>query len=98
MPRLRFESTIPVFEKAKTVHALGAHIRTSLARESDSARVPMSQTRSCVGRQAHTCVVKLMRARLLAEPDSQARLVRVLAALDRAATVIGSPATLPSLY
>jgi hypothetical protein len=28
----------------------GAHTLTGLARESDSARVPMSQTRPCVGR------------------------------------------------
>jgi hypothetical protein len=51
--------------------------------ESDSVRVPMSQTRPCVGRHAHTCVVKLIRARLLAEPDSRARLTRVWAALQR---------------
>jgi hypothetical protein len=57
----------------------GAHTRTSLARESDSARVPMSQTRPCVSRHAHTCVVNLIRGRLLAEPDSRARLVRVWA-------------------
>jgi hypothetical protein len=48
----------------------GAHTHTSLARESDSARVPMSQTRTCVGRHAHTYVVRLIRDRLLAEPDS----------------------------
>jgi hypothetical protein len=29
----------------------GAHTRTSLARESDSARVPMSQTHPCVDRK-----------------------------------------------
>jgi hypothetical protein len=58
----------------------GAHTRTSLARESDSARVPMSQTRPCVDLHAHACVVKLIRARLLAEPDSRARLIRVWAA------------------
>jgi hypothetical protein len=57
----------------------------SLARESDSARVPMSQTRPCVGLYAHTCVVKI----ILPEPDSRARLVRVWAALDLASTVIG---------
>jgi hypothetical protein len=37
--------------------------------ESGSARVPMSQTYRCVGRHAHVCVVKLIRARL----PSQAR-------------------------
>jgi hypothetical protein len=58
----------------------GAHTRTSQACESDSARFPMSQTRPCVGRQAQSCVMKLIRARLLAEPDSRARLVRVWAA------------------
>jgi hypothetical protein len=42
----------------------GAHTRTSLAFEFDSARVPMSQTHRCVGRHAHACVVKLIRARL----------------------------------
>jgi hypothetical protein len=55
----------------------GGHTSTILARESYSALVPMSQTPPCVGRHAHTCVVKLIRARLLAEPDSRARLVRV---------------------
>jgi hypothetical protein len=38
----------------------GAHTRKSLTRESGSARVPMSQTRLCVGRHepgsARTCV------------------------------------------
>jgi hypothetical protein len=59
---------------------MGAHTHTSLARESDPARVKMSQTRPCMGRNAHTCVVELIRARLRAESDSQARLVRVWAA------------------
>jgi hypothetical protein len=68
---------------------LAAHTRTSLAREFDSARVPMSQTRPCVGRHAHTCAVKLIRARFLAKPDSRARRVRVWAALDHSATVTG---------
>ena len=36
---------IPVAVRSK-----GAHTRTSLARESGSARVPMSQTRPCMGR------------------------------------------------
>jgi hypothetical protein len=33
----------------KHCHTYGAHTRTSLARESDSARVPMSQTRPVCG-------------------------------------------------
>jgi hypothetical protein len=44
---------------------LGDHTRKILARESDSAWVPMSQTRPCVSRHAHTSVVKLIRARLV---------------------------------
>jgi hypothetical protein len=48
----------------------GAHTRTSLAREFNSARVTISRTCPCVGRHAHTCVVKLIRVRLLAEPNS----------------------------
>jgi hypothetical protein len=45
-------------------------INSAIRREPDSARGPMSQTRPRVGRHSHTCVVKLIRARLLAEPDS----------------------------
>jgi hypothetical protein len=46
MPRVGFELTIPAFERAKTVRAL----RCPYTYESGSARVPMSQTRLCVGR------------------------------------------------
>jgi hypothetical protein len=65
-----------------------AHTRTSLARESDSAGVPMSQTPPFVGRHAHACVVKLIRTRLPSQAR-RARLVRVWAPLDRAAAVTG---------
>ena len=49
----------------------------------------MSQTRPCVGRQSQTRVVKLIQARLIAEPDSRARLVRVWGTLDSETTEIG---------
>jgi hypothetical protein len=64
-----------------SVRTNGDSSRTSLACESDSARVPMGQTRPCVGGHAHTYVVKLIRARL----------VRVWAVLDRAATLADHP-------
>ena len=52
---------IPVVALSK-----GAHTRTSLARESGWARVPMSQTRPCVEchepESTHACVVKYIRA------------------------------------
>jgi hypothetical protein len=42
-----------------TVAPKGAHTHTSLARESDSARVPMSQTRPCVGRKVGSQLMRL---------------------------------------
>jgi hypothetical protein len=69
---------VPIFVAARSK---GSNICTSLARESDSARVPMSQTRPCVGRKVGSqlmSVVKLIRVKL-AEPDSRGRLVRVWA-------------------
>jgi hypothetical protein len=45
IPRVGFEPTTPVFERAETVHAL----RCPYTYESVSALVPMSQTRLCVG-------------------------------------------------
>jgi hypothetical protein len=45
-PRARFEPTIPVFERAKMVHAS----RCPCMYEPGSARLSMSQTRLCVGR------------------------------------------------
>jgi hypothetical protein len=55
----------------------GAHTRTSLARESDSARVPVSQTRLFVGRKVGSPLMRVLwnisepGSRVnLAEPDS----------------------------
>lgn len=45
-----------------------AHTRMSLAHESNSAWVPMSQTCPCVGHHAHTCG-EINLSQLLTEPN-----------------------------
>jgi len=71
---LREEHRLRVFENSVVRRMFGhkgAHTRTSLARESGWARVPMNQTRPCVECQesesTHACVVKYIRAWLLSQ-------------------------------
>jgi hypothetical protein len=52
------------YELIKQPRDFRVHTCTSLVRESDSARVPMSQTPPCVGRKVGSQLVKLIRARL----------------------------------
>jgi hypothetical protein len=85
VPAILYEAMVAVYTVSTS---LRGHLRTSLVRESDSARVPMSQTRPYVGRKVGSQLMRLWWNKSepgsrvnFAEPDSRSRLARVWALL-----------------
>ena len=73
---------VPIYFTTK-----GAHTRTSLARESGWARVPMTETRRCVEchepESTHACVVKYIRAWLPSQAPRGGLAIQTVTCMDR---------------